>query len=63
MQDSQYLIDLAIKNNYKLSRINGSHHIFTKENCNSISIPHPRKDLGRGLKHKIIKQILTGKKS
>ena len=38
------------KAGWQLSRINGSHHIFTHTARSGIVVvPHPKKDLGRGL--------------
>lgn len=40
---------------WRLDRISGSHHIFTKPGHYPLSIPHPKKDLGRGLVAKLKK--------
>lgn len=38
-------------------RVAGSHHIFKHPtNPEHITVPHPKKDLGKGLVHKIRKQ-------
>jgi predicted RNA binding protein YcfA (HicA-like mRNA interferase family) len=35
----------------------GSHHVFTHpERPGHLTVPHPRKDLGKGLVHKLLKQ-------
>ena len=40
-------MDILKKNGWTLNRINGSHHIFTKEGSGSISVPvHGSKDIG-----------------
>lgn len=40
-----------------LNRVVGSHHIFIHPKLGGhISVPHPKKDLGKGLVHKIRKQ-------
>jgi predicted RNA binding protein YcfA (HicA-like mRNA interferase family) len=40
-----------------LRGVKGSHHIYTHPAIpGHISIPHPRKDLGPGLTHKLMKQ-------
>jgi predicted RNA binding protein YcfA (HicA-like mRNA interferase family) len=40
-----------------LNRVAGSHHVFTHPSKpGHISVPHPKKDLGKGLVHKIKKQ-------
>lgn len=37
--------------------VKGSHHIYTHPTRpGHISVPHPRKDLGTGLAHKLLKQ-------
>ena len=43
-------------NGWKLERINGSHHIFVKDGCRSISVPfHGKKDIGN-LAKRILKE-------
>jgi len=38
-------------------RVAGSHHIFKHPTISGhITVPHPKKDLGKGLVHKIRKQ-------
>ena len=40
-----------------LRGIKGSHHVYTHPTLpGHISVPHPRKDLGAGLTHKLVKQ-------
>ena len=42
---------------WTLRAVKGSHHIYTHpERGGHISVPHPRKDLGRGLLRKLLKQ-------
>jgi predicted RNA binding protein YcfA (HicA-like mRNA interferase family) len=42
---------------WTLDRIRGSHHIFVhKERPGHVTIPHPKKDLGKGLVAAIRKQ-------
>ena len=53
--NSKGLIQLLKKNGWSLDRVNGSHHIFIKDN-KTIVIPHPRKDLKIGLYNAILKQ-------
>jgi predicted RNA binding protein YcfA (HicA-like mRNA interferase family) len=37
-------------------RVVGSHHIFKHPSCpGHLTVPHPKKDLGKGLVHKIRK--------
>lgn len=48
-----------------LRGVKGSHHIFTHPTFpGHVCVPHPRKDLGVGLAHKLMKQAgLKGDKS
>ena len=40
-----------------LRGVKGSHHIYTHpERGGHISVPHPKKDMGVGLVHKLLKQ-------
>ena len=40
-----------------LRGVKGSHHIYTHpDKPGHISVPHPKKDLGTGLAHKLMKQ-------
>lgn len=40
-----------------LDRIVGSHHVFRNPATGAhVTVPHPKKDLGKGLVHKIRKQ-------
>jgi len=54
--NSADLIRELEKAGWSLSRISGSHHIFIKPGHPPLCVPHPRKDLGVGLVHKIRKQ-------
>lgn len=46
---------------WMLDRVAGSHHIFVHPtNPGHISVPHPKKDLGKGLVQKIRKQAQLG---
>lgn len=54
---SKDLIKELIKAGWVLDRIRGSHHIFKHpERGGHITIPHPKKDLGKGLIAAIRKQ-------
>lgn len=53
--ESKGLIRLLKQNGWSLDRVNGSHHIFIKDD-KTIVIPHPRKDLKKGLYNAILKQ-------
>jgi len=38
-------------------RVSGSHHVFRHPTiAGHLTVPHPRKDLGKGLVHRIRKQ-------
>jgi len=40
-----------------LRSVRGSHHVFNHPaRAGHISVPHPKKDLGTGLVHKLLKQ-------
>jgi predicted RNA binding protein YcfA (HicA-like mRNA interferase family) len=40
-----------------LANVRGSHHVFRHpERPGHVSVPHPRKDLGKGLVHKLLKE-------
>lgn len=40
-----------------LRHVRGSHHVFRHPHkAGHVSVPHPRKDLGPGLVHKLLKQ-------
>jgi predicted RNA binding protein YcfA (HicA-like mRNA interferase family) len=42
---------------WKLRNVKGSHHVFSHpDRPGHISVPHPKKDLGTGLVHKLRKQ-------
>jgi predicted RNA binding protein YcfA (HicA-like mRNA interferase family) len=43
------LIRELIADGWVLDRVNGSHHVFTKPGQRPVVVPHPKKDLGRGL--------------
>jgi predicted RNA binding protein YcfA (HicA-like mRNA interferase family) len=35
---------------WRLARVNGSHHVFTHlQRAGIVVVPHPKKDLGKGL--------------
>ena len=38
------------KAGWRLARVNGSHHVFTHpQRTGIVVVPHPKKDLGKGL--------------
>lgn len=42
---------------WELRSVRGSHHVFQHPSKpGHISVPHPKKDLGKGLVHKLLKQ-------
>jgi predicted RNA binding protein YcfA (HicA-like mRNA interferase family) len=51
------LIRALIKAGWILDRVRGSHHVFTHPSRPGIVVvPHPRKDLGKGLVAKVRRQ-------
>lgn len=55
--NSAELIRRMEKAGWVLRGVRGSHHVYTHPNIGGhISVPHPRKDLGPGLTHKLMKQ-------
>jgi predicted RNA binding protein YcfA (HicA-like mRNA interferase family) len=51
------LIRELVKSGWTLDRVRGSHHVFRHPSRPGIVvIPHPKKDLGKGLVAKIRKQ-------
>ena len=55
---SRDLVRLLEARGWKLQRIRGSHHTYAHpEYTDMITAPHPRKDLGKGLVRKILKQV------
>ncbi len=44
------LISELKKAGWRLARVNGSHHVFTHpQRIGIVVVPHPKKDLGKGL--------------
>lgn len=53
---SSELIKLLEANGWTLSRIRGSHHVYVHASRSLIiTVPHPRKDLGKGLLNNLLK--------
>lgn len=51
------IIKLLEADGWRLRTVRGSHHIFQHAaKPGHISVPHPKKDLGVGLAHKLLKQ-------
>ena len=54
---SAELIKLLEAEGWLLRGVRGSHHVFSlPQRGGHISVPHPKKDLGIGLAHKLLKQ-------
>lgn len=54
---SKELIHLLLQDGWQLRGVKGSHHVFVHPaKGGHITVPHPKKDLGTGLVHKILKQ-------
>lgn len=55
--NSADLIKLLEKAGWVLRNVKGSHHVYSHPRRGGrISVPHPRKDLGAGLVHTLLKQ-------
>jgi len=55
MQSSELIKQLE-RAGWQLRSVKGSHHVFTHPaRPGHITVPHPRKDLGAGLVHKLLK--------
>ena len=56
MKSADLIRDLK-KSGWSEDRVVGSHHLFKHPTIpGHITVPHPKKDLGKGLVHKILKQ-------
>jgi predicted RNA binding protein YcfA (HicA-like mRNA interferase family) len=54
---SSDIIKLLETDGWVLRSVRGSHHVFNHPlRAGHISVPHPKKDLGTGLVHKLLKQ-------
>jgi predicted RNA binding protein YcfA (HicA-like mRNA interferase family) len=54
---SSDIIKLLETDGWVLRSARGSHHVFNHPTrTGHISVPHPKKDLGTGLVHKLLKQ-------
>lgn len=57
LMDSATLIGQMEKAGWVLRSVKGSHHVYTHpDRPGHITVPHPKKDLGTGLVHKLLKQ-------
>lgn len=55
--DSKELIKRLEVEGWVLRGVKGSHHVFSHpKRPGHITVPHPKRDLGVGLVHKILKQ-------
>ena len=55
--NSKQIIKRLEDDGWILRRVRGSHHVYVHPNKpGHISIPHPKKDLGKGLVHQLLKQ-------
>ena len=51
------LIKKMLKAGWVLRSVKGSHHVYTHpDRPGHVTVPHPKKDLGAGLLHKLLKQ-------
>jgi len=56
--NSKKLIKELEANGWTLKRVKGSHHQFSHPDFgHSVTVPHPKKDLGKGLVNAIRKQV------
>ena len=54
---SAELIKRMLKAGWILRGVKGSHHVYVHpDRLGHVTVPHPRKDLGTGLLHKLMKQ-------
>ena len=54
---SAELIKRMLKAGWILRGVKGSHHVYIHpDRPGHVTVPHPRKDLGVGLLHKLLKQ-------
>ncbi len=54
---SSDIIKLLETDGWVLRSVRGSHHVFNHPTrAGHIRVPHPKKDLGTGLVHKLLKQ-------
>lgn len=56
LMNSTELIRELEQDGWELSHVRGSHHVYRHPiKPGHISLPHPRKDLGKGLAHALLK--------
>ena len=54
---SAELIKRMLKAGWILRGVKGSHHVYVHpDRSGHVTVPHPRKDLGTGLLHQLMKQ-------
>ena len=57
LMNSKELIAMLTADGWTLSRTEGSHHIYVKKgNPMNIAVPHPKKDLKKGLVAQIMRK-------
>lgn len=55
--DSKTLIKMLERNGWVLRGAKGSHHVYRHPTRGGhISVPHPKRDLGKGLVHELLRQ-------
>jgi predicted RNA binding protein YcfA (HicA-like mRNA interferase family) len=53
------LIKLLLEDGWLLRSVKGSHHVYTHPHKpGHVTVPHPRKDLGKGLVGSILRQAI-----
>ncbi|RBL82768.1 type II toxin-antitoxin system HicA family toxin [Streptomyces cavourensis] len=53
--DSRELTNMLLQSGWKLNRVKGSHHIYYHpDRPGHLVVPHPKKELGKGLVHQIL---------
>lgn len=56
LTNSRDIIRRLQKEGWSLERVTGSHHVFKSPvSGETVVVPHPKKDLGKGLVHAIYK--------
>ncbi|HEX7790851.1 MAG TPA: type II toxin-antitoxin system HicA family toxin [Afipia sp.] len=56
LTNSRDIIRRLQKEGWSLERVTGSHHVFKNPvSGETVVVPHPKKDLGKGLVHAIYK--------
>ena len=54
---SDELIRMLREARWRLVRVKGDHHVFLHpDSPNNISVPHPRRDLGKGIAYRLLRK-------